>query len=83
MERLVRESQIPTSPPSSKMHTPASTAPTSPGLRVDINSAAPTPSLTMGPNSPLSTPSSNPPYLNGDAVEVVNSKETALPPSKP
>lgn len=83
MERLVRESQIPTSPPSSKMHTPASTAPTSPGLRVDINSAAPTPSLTMGPNSPLSTPSSNPPYLNGDAVEAVNSKETALPPSKP
>jgi mRNA-binding protein PUF3 len=82
MERLVRESQSSTSPPSSKMHTPISTAPTSPGLRVDIKSAAPTPSLTMGLNSPLSTPSSNPPYLNGDTVEVVNGKEPA-PPSKP
>ncbi|KAK3905834.1 armadillo-type protein [Staphylotrichum tortipilum] len=64
MERLVRESQAP-STSTSNMPTPASTAPTSPGLRVEINSpAAPTPLLT---NSPLSTPSSI--LLNGDAVE--------------
>ncbi len=67
MERLVRESQAPSTSTSS-MPTPASTAPTSPGLRVEINinSPVPTPMLT---NSPLSTPSSI--LLNGDAVEPV------------
>ncbi len=83
MERLVRESQVPTSASTSNDPTPVSTAPTSPGLRVDINSAAPTPNLTMDPNSPLSTPSSSPPFLNGDAVEPVAANGKVPVPSQP
>ena len=86
MERLVRESQAPSTSTSS-MPTPASTAPTSPGLRVEINSPAPTPNLT---NSPLSTPESIPPFLNGEAVEPgpdrVNGQlpaKLASPPTQP
>jgi mRNA-binding protein PUF3 len=83
MERLVRESQLPSSASTSNAPTPVSTAPTSPGLRVDINSAAPTPNLTMGPNSPLSTPSSSPPYLNGDTVEPIAANGKPAPPAQP
>ncbi|KAL1837507.1 hypothetical protein VTJ49DRAFT_3692 [Mycothermus thermophilus] len=57
MTRLISESRLSESSPSSGPPTPTSTAPTSPGLRVDVHSASPTPNLTSDVNTPASSPS--------------------------
>ncbi|KAL2270385.1 hypothetical protein VTJ83DRAFT_2569 [Remersonia thermophila] len=57
MTRLVSESRLSESSPSSGQHTPTSTAPTSPGLRVDVHSASPTPNPAGEVNTPASSPS--------------------------